>query len=93
MGRLPKTTQSATQLTDPVERLLVALSGGALSPSDIREKVGIKHRPTFRENYLHPALEQGLVEMTLPDIPTSTKQQYRLTNKGKERLEQIETTH
>ena len=26
----------------------------------------LKHRPTFRKNYLRPALESGLIEMTLP---------------------------
>lgn len=89
VGRPAKPTQSATQLTDPVDRLLVVLSDGALSPSDSMAHVGLKHRPTFRENYLYPALEQGLIEMTLPDVPSSRNQKYRLTTKGKERLEHV----
>lgn len=34
--------------------------------------------------YLQPAIEQGLVALTIPDKPTSSKQQYYLTEKGKE---------
>jgi hypothetical protein len=40
------------------------------------ERVGIKHRPTFRDNYLLPAMELGLVEMMIPDKPNSSKQKY-----------------
>jgi predicted transcriptional regulator len=45
--------------------------------------LNIKHRPTFRDNYLHPALNSELIEMTIPEKPTSNKQKYRLTAKGK----------
>jgi len=43
----------------------------------------IKHKPTFRENYLHPALANGLIEMTIPDKPQSRMQKYRLTDTGR----------
>ena len=36
----------------------------------------------FRVTYLRPALESGLVEMTLPDTPKSPKQRYRITALG-----------
>ena len=36
--------------------------------------------------YLRPALDSGLVEMTLPDKPNSRSQRYRLTAKGKKWL-------
>jgi len=42
------------------------------------KKLGLSHRPTFRKNYLQPALEAGLIERTLPDKPNSSLQQYRL---------------
>ena len=63
-------------------RFLQVLSNGALPPSEIQHRLGIKHRPTFRANYLHPALTAGLAEMTLPDKPTSRLQRYRLTEAG-----------
>jgi hypothetical protein len=39
--------------------------------------LALKHRPTFRQNYLRPALARGLVEMTLPDTPNARNQRYR----------------
>ena len=47
------------------------------------EKLNLKHRPTFLYSYIQPALEQGFIEMTIPDKPKSSKQKYRLTEKGK----------
>lgn len=76
-------SSQSTQSTDPVSRLLAALRPAALSPDALRQAVGIKHRPTFRANYLHPALEAGLIESTIPDKPTSRLQKYRLTDKGR----------
>ena len=46
----------------------------------------LKHRPTFRENYLHPALERGFIEYTISDKPNSRLQKYRLTKKGADYL-------
>ncbi|GHV87631.1 hypothetical protein AGMMS50255_9270 [Spirochaetia bacterium] len=34
--------------------------------------------------YLLPAINAGLVEMTLPDKPKSTAQRYRLTGAGRQ---------
>ena len=70
-------------VTDPVRQLLDALADGPLAPSAAQNALGLKHRPTFRANYLHPALEAGLVEMTLPDTPNSRLQKYRLTEAGR----------
>ena len=78
------TTQSATQSTDPVTRLLNCLAQGAMSAGELRLALKIKHRPTFRANYLHPALAEGLIEYTLPDKPNSRLQKYRLTRTGRE---------
>jgi len=52
--------------------------------TELMELVDIKHRPTFLYNYLQPALDVGLIEMTIPDKPKSSKQKYRLTEKGKQ---------
>ncbi|MFH1901329.1 MAG: Fic family protein [Candidatus Omnitrophota bacterium] len=75
-------TQSPTQSTDPVKSVVFALKQGERSSGELRRALGIKHRPTFRKNYLHPALKAGLVEITLPGKPNSRLQKYRLTKKG-----------
>jgi len=83
---VPVPTQSSTQSTDPVIRLLKILRQGEFSAGNLRPLLKIKHRPTFRENYLHPALKLKLIEYTIPDKPNSRLQKYRLTRKGADYL-------
>ncbi|MDR0696326.1 MAG: Fic family protein [Christensenellaceae bacterium] len=71
------TDQDSDQVTDQVKRLIDVLGTSALSASELMSLLELKHRPTFRQNYLHPALEAGLIEMTLPDSPNSRNQRYR----------------
>ena len=40
-------------------------------------------RTKFRNQVLNPLIEAGYLEMTIPEKPTSSKQKYRLTEKGK----------
>jgi hypothetical protein len=70
------------QVTGQVQRLL-AVCNGALSRAELQEKLGLRHRDNFIEAYLQPALNAGLLEMTIPDKPRSSKQKYRLTEKGR----------
>jgi ATP-dependent DNA helicase RecG len=84
-------TQSATQSNDPVGRLLGILDGRAMSAGEIRKKLELKHRPTFRKNYLHPALAEKLIEQTIPDKPNSRLQKYRLTEKGRNLIDDKKT--
>ena len=76
-------TQLATQSTDPVVRLMAHLVAGDKSSGELRDALGIHHRPTFRKNYLRPGLQQGAIERTIPEIPSSPLQKYRLTEKGR----------
>lgn len=62
---------------DPVQELVTVLGNREMSVAEIMQTLGLKHRPSFRERYLNPALEQGLIERTIPDKPTSSKQKYR----------------
>jgi ATP-dependent DNA helicase RecG len=52
--------------------------------------VGRTNRTKFRDQVLNPLLEAGLVEMTIPDKPRSSKQKYRLTEKGRQVLAAIQ---
>ena len=42
----------------------------------LMEKLNLKSRETFRKNYLHPAMKEDLVAMTIPDKPNSRNQRY-----------------
>ena len=69
--------QDTDQVDDSVKRLLAAIGEETLSASEIMKRLGLSHRPTFRKNYLDPALEANLIERTIPDKPNSSKQRYR----------------
>lgn len=71
------TDHVSDQENDYVKRLLMVLNGKELSISEIMLQLGLKHKPTFRKNYLNPALEKGLIERTIPDKPKSKNQKYR----------------
>ena len=64
---------------DPlVDTLREAIGKDSLSATEIMKRLGLSHRPTFRQNYLNPALSHGVIEMTIPDKPNSRNQKYRL---------------
>ncbi|WP_342774341.1 Fic family protein [Desulfobotulus mexicanus] len=54
-----------------------------MTRQQLKEALGLKDNEHFRKAYLLPALNAGLIEMTLPDKPRSSKQKYRLTDKGR----------
>ena len=76
------TEQPTVQLTEQVRTLLLALSNEQLSLKRLMEKVGLKHRPTFLENYINPAFEAGFLKVLYPDKPNHPRQKYLLTAKG-----------
>ena len=59
------------------KRLVNALGNEVLTTNEIMLRLGMTHKPTFRKNYLNPAIEMGLVEMTVPGKPRSRYQKYR----------------
>ena len=92
-GSQGRTSEIADPVTDPVadpvDQMLRALADGPLAPSAIQARLRLRHRPTFRANYLYPALERDLIEMTIPAKPSSRLQQYRLTATGRARLQAL----
>ena len=88
IGR-PSTDQAPTKhrpSTDQVFALMKVLEDKELSVKEMMEGLGLNHRPTFRTNYLHPALNEGYVTPLYPEQPSHPKQKYRLTDKGKSSL-------
>jgi len=54
------------------------------SASEIMRFLGMSHKTYFRNTILNPMLEQGLLELTIPDRPKSPNQKYRSTGNLKE---------
>jgi len=74
---LSNTDQVSDQDNAPAERLLSVLVNKELSATEIMERLGLSLRPTFRKNYLTPALEKKLIKRTIPDKSNSRSQKYR----------------
>lgn len=76
------TPQDSVRVDVLVDNLLAVLTG-ELTRIEIQGLLSLKNRKNFRKYYLKPALDSGLIEMTIPDKPNSKHQKYRLTEKGK----------
>lgn len=77
LKEIPVTDPVGDPATDPVAKLLAVLADKELSISELMQLLNLKHKPTFRNNYLKPALAKGVIEMTVPDKPSSKNQKYR----------------
>ena len=58
-----------------VDRLLHVMDE-VMSTLELMEKLHLKSRSSFREHYLKPALDNGLIKMAYPDKPNSKNQRY-----------------
>ena len=85
-GETSPTEQVTAEVTAEVRRLLAVMSG-EMKRADMQQAIGLKHEKHFRDAYLLPALAVGVIEMTHPDKPQSSKQRYRLTAQGKAALD------
>lgn len=93
-----KTAQVAGQVTGQVgtksgpSRDQVAVMQKCITDStigDLMTIVGRSNRTKFRDQVLSPMMEAGLIEMTVPDKPTSRLQKYRLTDQGRALLKEL----
>ena len=66
---------------DQVEILRKCLTDRPIS--DLMTIADRTNRTKFRDQVLKPLLAVGLLEMTIPEKPTSSKQRYRTTEKGR----------
>jgi ATP-dependent DNA helicase RecG len=82
------TPHVSPHVSPQVERLLAACEGELLR-EELQERLGLKDRKHFREALLHPAIDAGLLEMTIPEKPKSRNQRYRLTDMGRELRENM----
>lgn len=47
-----------------------------MTANEIMDKLGIKSKETLRNNYLDPAIKKELINLTIPNKPTSKNQMY-----------------
>ena len=80
--------QDPPQVTECVERLIGAIQRES-SRAELQAALQLRDRRSFIDTYLKPALEAGLIEMTLPDKPTSRNQRYRRTSAGEALARQL----
>jgi ATP-dependent DNA helicase RecG len=76
--RVPEVTP---EVTPELERMLTVLEG-EMNRTEIMEALGLKDEKHFREHYQQTAVAAGLLEMTIPDKPKSSRQRYRCTALG-----------
>lgn len=72
--------------TPQVELLIQKMGDSYMTMRDMADICGIKDLKYFRESYITPALEEGLIERLYPNQPKHPKQQYKLTEAAKEWL-------
>jgi ATP-dependent DNA helicase RecG len=82
------TTEVARQVT-PQEATVLQAAANLASRSAPQQSSGLRDRERFMASVLKPLLDGGLLEMTIPDKPRSSKQKYRLTEKGRRLLTQM----
>jgi len=57
---------------------------------DLMTVAGHTNRTRFRVQIIKPLIESGLIEMTIPDKPNSSKQKYRISDLGRKVLLKME---
>lgn len=80
------TTEVAPKVTTEVMNMLKVLNRD-MTRNEIMAALGLKNEKHFRQHYQQAGIAAGLIEMTIPDKPKSSKQKYRITTKGKKLLE------
>lgn len=66
----------------PVQWLIVEQTDTPRTLQELLDVTGYKQRPYFKAHHLEPLLAGRVLRMTVPDKPTSSKQQYVLTEVG-----------
>lgn len=77
----PKSVLSASQVH------ILEIASEPRSMPELMAPSGLKNKTRFRDQVVAPLLDAGLLEMTIPDKPRSSRQQYRTTAAGRAALE------
>lgn len=91
-GGAPSDNQLAQGLPRQVKELLLCLEQINLSKKDMLAsgKLSCRSRQTLEQQYLKPAIDLGVISMTIPDNPRHPAQKYGLTPLGREVLKNVQ---
>ncbi|MGV8690952.1 Fic family protein, partial [Pseudomonas aeruginosa] len=73
--------QTLVQLTD-TQWQIVSHADVPRSLAELMEHTGYSQRPYFKAQHIEPLLTGGILRLTVPDKPRSSKQRYVLTEAG-----------
>lgn len=69
--------KESRNISDQVNKLLNIMEYDiSYTANELMSGLGVKTKETLRSSYLNPAIENGLIFMTLPDKPNSKNQRY-----------------
>ncbi len=73
---LSDTQKHYNHINNQISALLEVVESYPQSAVELMQKLNLKSRLGFRNNYLKPAIDMGLIKMTEPIKPTSKNQRY-----------------
>ena len=77
MKELSSSSNPITESSININKLLDVMEyNKPMTANEIMAKLGIKSKETLRSTYLDPAIQEGVVALTIPDKPTSKNQMY-----------------
>ena len=65
-----------------VQWVIVKYADTPRSFAELMKKTGYSKRPQFKVTHLEPLIGEGIIRMTIPEKPTSSKQRFVLTEAG-----------
>ena len=78
--------EAQVDLTAIELQMLATCEDGPAGSNDLLDAVGYETRTGNFKNSLSKLIDLGLIEMTIPDKPRSSRQRYRITPKGRDTL-------
>lgn len=84
------TGQAPDKYPTSILQLIKIIGEKEYSVKELINLLRLKDRENFLDNYLNPAMKQGLVTALYPDQPKHPKQKYHLTDVGYDLLKHLE---
>ncbi len=75
--------KTITQFSNQIQILIKGMEYKEYSMKQLMNLCSLKHRPSFIENYIKPAISNGIIKFKYEDNPNHPRQRYLLTIKGR----------